>query len=361
MNLKTSISEEIINTNWDEFVIHTNGGHHVQTFEWAKVKAELGWKSVRLIIEDDQQIVAGAQILIKSIPFLGKIGYITKGPVCKNNDPNIGRFVIDQILRIITLNHFQFMVLQPPNNSDFLIDILTAQQFLPSSLELAPSASVILDLSLELDYILKNTSRSTKTRLNRGKKSNLIIREGNKNDLNIFYPLYLSTAKRQHFSPFKLEYFSNLWDLFSPKGWISLILVCTADNIPVSTGLLIPFGDTVIGKKLGWSGEFSNLHPNDAVLWACIEWSKEHGYRYFDFEGVNRTGARLLLEGEKIQEGSRLSKDSIKYGFGGEIVFFPETYDFMTNRFYNWVYRHTQSILYKNELLAHLVDIIRNK
>jgi hypothetical protein len=52
---------------WDAFVAQNPGGHHVQTSLWGQLKALLGWKAARIIVTDHERIVAGAQLLTRSM------------------------------------------------------------------------------------------------------------------------------------------------------------------------------------------------------------------------------------------------------------------------------------------------------
>jgi hypothetical protein len=99
----------------------------------------------------------------------------------------------------------------------------------------------------------------------------------------------------------------------------------------VSAGLRVAFGDTVICKKRGWSGEFGSLRPNVALEWAAIHWAKQAGYRYYDFEGLPRTIAEAVLRGEGLPEENRQSPASYKLGYGGDVRILPDALAYFSN------------------------------
>ena len=67
---------------WDAFLSQTESGDLLQSSKWAELKQKTGWKVSRLVVERDGRIVAGAQLLVRSLPFpLGKIAYVPRGPV----------------------------------------------------------------------------------------------------------------------------------------------------------------------------------------------------------------------------------------------------------------------------------------
>src|ERR1051326_2189010 len=72
---------------WDSFV-NTHGlGHFLQSQGWGMLKASAGWHPLRVAFWDTEreQIIAGAQILRRSVPHLsprlGHLAYIPRGPV----------------------------------------------------------------------------------------------------------------------------------------------------------------------------------------------------------------------------------------------------------------------------------------
>ena len=89
----------------------------------------------------------------------------------------------------------------------------------------------------------------------------------------------------------------------------------------------------------GWSGKHPNHHLNSALLWKSILWSKEHGYRYCDFEGLDPSSARAIINGTRPP----LAKDYFKYAFGGKAILYPPAYDFVPNKVLNWAYRRMET------------------
>ncbi len=74
--------------SWDSFLNSTPGGQFEQTGLWAQTKKLNGWSCLRVVLTCKENIIAGFQILMKTKQFIGKIGYISKGPVVafQNNE-----------------------------------------------------------------------------------------------------------------------------------------------------------------------------------------------------------------------------------------------------------------------------------
>ena len=92
-----------------------------------------------------------------------------------------------------------------------------------------------------------------------------------------------------------------------------------------------PLGDTVTYWRGAWSGQHGNLHPNEAMQWEAMLWSKSHGYRYYDLEGIDPNIGRAIVRGEPAPKGRVHPLTSYKLGFGGKVVLFPGLYDYVPN------------------------------
>jgi lipid II:glycine glycyltransferase (peptidoglycan interpeptide bridge formation enzyme) len=310
----------------------------------------------RIILYHEGMIVGGAQVLFKSLPIVGNVGYVTKGPIYDSNQPALVEKVLPQIIHTCQQNNCQLIAIQPPNNGMYVAEQLKLLNFCQSTLELAPTASLVMDLKPGLDIIMKQMSKKTRQHIHSSERSGIVVSEGTQSDLDIFYNCYLVTARRQGFTPYKREYIELLWQNFAPMGWISLMIARYQSKV-ISTQLLIPFGDTVISKLMGWTGEHDNMRPNEALYYGCIRWAVEHGYRYFDFEGINPHRAREVLSGQT----PALSEDTFKYGFGGQVVLYPPAYDFLPNKVYNFAYRLKPPEMEGNSLMSKVVEFVRKR
>ncbi|MFL7839862.1 MAG: lipid II:glycine glycyltransferase FemX [Candidatus Promineifilaceae bacterium] len=335
---RLKISTETDDPAWDKFVAHCPDGHHVQTSLWGQVKATTDWQAIRIIVTKDEQIVSGCQLLIRTIPYVGPVGYITKGPLCDHSDPELAKIILQEVLKVGKDFHLHYMVVQPPNHGAMMNEDLLCCGFRPSWLEVAPTASILIDLSLSNRTLVRDMKRQIRQNIRRSEKRGIRIREGGLADIHTFYLLHLATSERQGFDPYVEEYFVKMWEILAPYGNIKLFL---ADYLaePVSALLVAVFKDTAIPKLFGWSGLHGDRRPNEALFWGAIKWAKEAGYRYFDMEGIDPQGARAVADGQPLPESLHNSPTRFKLGFGGEIVFYPQPHDYVFNPVMRWMYR----------------------
>jgi hypothetical protein len=212
---QVQVSGDAHDAEWNAFLAKIPDGHHVQITLWAQVKALLGWRAVRLIVSQDGQIVAGAQLLIRSLPLVGPIGYVTKGPVFSSLDPILLNLVAKELLQVVKAQSLRGLIVQPSNNGEALAQQLPSWGFRPSPIEVAPSATIQIDLTKDLDEILAQMKKATRKHIHRGPGEGITVREGADSDLDTFYRLLVTTSQRQQFSLYPKEYFAKMWRLFT--------------------------------------------------------------------------------------------------------------------------------------------------
>lgn len=352
------LNESNQDTDWDQFVAMTAGGHHTQTCRWGQIKTVLGWRAIRVVARSHDLIVAGAQLLIRPFPVLGAVGYVTKGPLSSVEDHQLTEWIICKIQQIAKKYHAQFLAIQPPSSGQAIAEQLSRLGYQHSSLEVAPTASLILDLRPDFDQMLCRMKRHTRQNIRRSQREGISTRLGTAQDLDRFYQLHLATSRRQGFVPYSKKYFQRMWEVFAPNGNIQLILA-ERDGSPISALLIIAFGDTVTAKALGWSGCHPELRPNEAIFWASIQWAKTHGYKKFDFEGIDASGARALLRGEPLPESLRCKPDFFKLGFGGQVILYPEAYELVFNPVFRWAYRKASPEVGGRSFPSRIFDYLR--
>lgn len=351
---------QVADEAWDAFLAKTPGGHHVQTGLWAQVKAVMGWRSVRLVVKQDNRIVAGAQILLRSLPAIGKVGFVAKGPTFGVEDPALVALVITELQRLARKHRIQHLTIQPDRASENLIQTLLKKGFHASSIEVAPRATLLLDLSPDLDEIMAQISRKTRYNIRLSERKGVTVREGTEADLDNYYQILASTGERQDFSPYPKKYFVEMWRALRPFGYAQLF-VAEYEGEMVSAQLAVSFGDTMINKMSVWNGRHGNYRPNEALQWAAIQWAKEHGFRYYDFEGIKPSAAKALLKDEPVPESLKQTVTSFKLGFGGQAVLFPQAYDYLYNPLYRWIYTELFPKVRNQRFIKRLLKRIRTR
>ena len=316
------------NPEWDAWVATAPGGHHLQTSGWANVKALAGWRAIRLLLRSGGDIVGGCQMLVRDLPLSRRIAYVPRGPLVPTGSPALLDELLEAMRTTAAQQRVLLMKVQPPVDRQDMPAQLQERGFVPSELHTAPGASVVVELGDRDDEALLKGMRSTARRHVRNAiKRGATVRVGGVDDLGVLQELLEATARRQGFDPYPAAYYERLWDAFGTTGQARLMIV-EHEGTPMSAGLWIAFGDTVLYKIGAWGGG-SVPGTNELMHYTAMCWARAQGFLFYDFEGIPVDVAKTILDGGPAPTNG---VPFFKLGFGGEPVVFPGTHDIYFGR-----------------------------
>jgi lipid II:glycine glycyltransferase (peptidoglycan interpeptide bridge formation enzyme) len=323
--LKLTRDDADANPDWDRFVAAAPGGHHVQTAMWARVKASAGWHSCRIILRREADIAGGCQMLWREVGRGVRVAYVPRGPLVRRDQPVDVAVVLNALEAEARKLRLAYVKLQPPTDRHDLEPVLEERGFVRSKLEVGPVASVRVDLRRSPEDLLAALAPRVRRNLRQSEREGLVVRKADGGELPVFLDILDRTAERQGFKNYPRAYWMRAWAELAPSGAARLSLA-ELDGRALSGLLLVGFGDTVIYKMGGWTGERTKARPSESIHWNGLLWAREAGFRYYDFEGIPPGVARAAATGEQLP-ASASGVATFKLSFGGEPVFYPGTYD----------------------------------
>lgn len=354
------VSDSVTDPAWDGFLTTTPGGHHAQSSCWAELKATTGWSVLRITAHTGDAVVGGAQLLVRSAPAVGSVAYGPKGPLVAPQHRDVLTELLPAVHEAARVRRIRFVALQPPDNGTWIEDELLADGFRPSPLGGFPTATVMIDLSQELDDILAAMKSKTRYNIRLSERKGMKVRVGSADDLPSFHSVLRSTAERQDFSVNDESYYAETARIFGIDRGYKMFLAEYEGEV-ASAMFAIAFGDTVLFKRGGWTGAHGALRPNEAMHWAAIQWAKEAGYRYYNFEGIDPAAAQQHLAGAQLDSSQLRSVTRFKLGFGGEVSLLPGVHDQVYNPLARWCYRTAGPRLQDSALIDRLLDFVRSR
>lgn len=327
MLLDVHVSRELVDPAWDKFVEATPGGTYQQTSMWAAVKSLVDWRPIRIVLSRDNVIIAGCQAFIRPVARLGTVAYVPHGPLVADGDPATLAAVLDAVQDLVKQERFLYLKLQPPPDSADMAGTLRQRRFIPSGLDTAPRLTVRVDLRRSPDAMLAAMRARTRTYIRQAQRRGVVVRDGSDKELPAFYELVEATSRRQGFTPYPRRYYEGIWRSFHEHGHAHLLLAEYQGEVLSST-LLVAFGESVVYKMGGWSGRRRDVRPNELLHWAGMQWGRDHGYRYYDLEGIDRAVGEAILAGRDGKELPDSGTTHFKLGFGGEVTRLPGSYDY---------------------------------
>ena len=323
------VSRDLEDRRWDEFVVRCPGGHHEQTSLWAQVKSCYGWRPVRGVVSRNGEVAGGFQLLTKSFKWGGKIGYVSRGPLAVSDDPRLLEIIASELDQLAKREGVVYLAVVPSYIGHAFLPFFRERSFIPKPDSIPPTgltmATLILDLSQELNQIWAHMRRDLRRLIRVGYRQGITVREGSEDDVEPFRRLMWALCERRGVSPTppQSDFFQNLWSVFHPKGYVKLFF-SEFERKPVAGGLVFAMGDSVRFWKTGWAGDNVKRNPSPVLWWEIIKWAKSSGFRYFDIVQIHLAHAKAILCGERIPSTKEYGMTFFKTSFGGQVILLPE-------------------------------------
>ncbi|MFN2187901.1 MAG: lipid II:glycine glycyltransferase FemX [Candidatus Promineifilaceae bacterium] len=329
---------------WDRFVSNHENGSALQTTAWARLKNRFGWRSVRVWLKHDGDLVAGAQILVRSAALgLIRVAYIPHGPIVDWNDDNQVDVLINQIDHAAFEQGAGFLKIEPllwqnEFGAESWLSLCQRHDLIPESDTIQPPRTIMVDLTASEDEILARMKQKTRYNIRLAKKKGVMVRQGGREDVTIFNQLIQQTGQRSGFGVHAPEYYRDAYDFFSPDQ--AALFIAEYEDKPLSAIMVFGHGRRAAYLYGASSDEERQRMPSYAVQWQAMLWAKEQGYIAYDLWGVPDFSEEELELQFKDRDDGLWGVYRFKRGFGGEILRTVGTADRVYNslvyRLYRW-------------------------
>jgi len=303
---------------WDEFLMATPMGQFQQSSMWARVKEAEGWESLRVLATIEDRIAGGFQILWRKTR-LGRIGYVSKGPVAVPETEGLAELIAAQMREHATHTNIIGLIVQPPDESRITSDILGRSHFTEGNPMEVIETTLLVDVSKGPEALDKGMSRKDSLRKVRvAKQHGVTVREGTEEDIELFFDLMRATCARQGVTPNPptVEALRQLWLTFSRRGCLRVTFAECNHAAPAGF-LNILFGKKVTLWKKGWNFAYPDRYPNDVLYYETLHWACSHHYNHCDVVSFDRGIADALRNGKPLSNVQKKSRNIFHLRFGG--------------------------------------------
>ncbi len=299
------------------------------------LKASAAWQPLRVALWDTEreQIVAGAQILRRGVPYipprLGHLAYIPRGPVLDwtrqdDEDAQLPELFFSQLLPFLRSQgaialHVELPLLDGEKQGLLACQALTASGFRPAR-PVQPIRTILLDLTPEEQSLLANMKEKWRYNMRLAARKGVQVRlASSKEDVQAWYRLLQITGQRDHFGIHSFEYYWRAWQIFAPSGQAELLLAEQEGQLlaGIFVGYMARQAIYLYGAS---SNEHRNLMPNYLLQWEAIRRAKTHRATCYDFWGIPDTD-----DADEAMAGVY----RFKSGWGGRIVRFAGNYEYV--------------------------------
>lgn len=302
---------------WNQFIIK-NGGSFLQSWQWGEFQESLGRKIWRIESNNSKGLVVR-----HNLPFKKNYLYCPRGPVGDNDL----KYFLEEIHKIAKQEKSIFFKIESERdlNGDSPLWGLS-----PSSKQIQPNKTIILDLNKSKEGLLDQMHQKTRYNIRLAQKKGLIFEEVDNSELDIFLELLRETAKRDKFSIYPEEYYRKMQEISGRDGMIKMFSI-KYDNKIIAANLVCFFGKTAIYLHGASDYNYHNLMAPYLLQWETILKAKDKGFISYDFWGIN----------EKKWPGVT----RFKKGFNGQEINYSGAFDLIFNKTWYKMYNLVRKIL----------------
>lgn len=295
--------------------------HPLQSIEWGNFREKTGIKVIRQ---------NGLQLTIHPIPHTNyTIGYLPKGPLPTKT-------MLDDLGKIGKSENCVFIQLEPNVVfSEKLKLELEKIGLVPAAHPLFTRYTFILDLTKSEDELLKNMHPKTRYNIKIAQKKGVeVIEDDSDKAFEEYLKLTRETTQRQNFYAHSEKYHRLMWETLkagSKDGLTAYLLKAAYQNEILVTWILFVLGDTLYYPYGASSDKHREVMASNLMMWEAIKFGKKLGLQKFDMWGA-------LGPNPNIHD-PWYGFHRFKEGYGGKLIEFIGSYDFVINKRVYLVYK----------------------
>ena len=325
------MSTTITAPEWDSFVASHPQGHILQTPAWAELKCAFGWTATRIGIKEKGNVVAGAQILFRTLPLgIATIAYIPKAPIANWENEALVKFLFENIDQVCRDRNAIFVKLEPSANSgQWIVEseqwkTIPNYQLLITSKPIQPQRTLLIDLRPSEEEILAAMKQKTRYNIRLAEKKGVAVNPSD--DLDTFNTLMQITGERDQFGVHSSAYYRKAYELFRPLNRAQIFTAYYNDQ-PLATLMLFILGERAWYFYGGSSNEERNRMPTYLLQWEAMRWAKARGATHYDLWGVPDEDEATLEANFESRDDGLWGVYRFKRGFGGKLIREPDAID----------------------------------
>lgn len=320
-------------SSWEQF-LRQQEGNFLQSWSWGEFQKSLSKKVFRIRIKE-KEVLAQAQIIEETLLFGQKFFYLPLGPTFNKNlslkqKKEVGKLLLAKTRILGQKRKTVFLKIDPlwPLKLSLVTHQKTCQR-------IQPLKTLILNLELPLEDILKNFSERTRYNIRLAQKKGLEVMpyhqldDKNQEYFSKFIQLIQSTSERKKFQAYDHSYYQKLLTNALSEKWGELFFAKYQGKI-IGVYLMIFFNQQATCLHGAVDYHYRSLKVSHFLQWRQIQSAKERGCTTYDFWGID----------EKRWPGVTFFKKS----FRGQVIQYPTGIEIPWRRGWYSAYRMYQKI-----------------
>ena len=295
----------------------------LQSAGWGKVYELDGEKVFYFGLYDGDDLIGSAVVILKKAK-RGAYLEIPGGPLLDwDRNKRAVKAFMQEIRKVAEREKCVFVRMRPNIPDDYNNQQLVKELGLvPSPMHLHAEHTVMLDLSLSEDDLLKDMRRQTRYEVRRAQKLGIEVTfDTSKYAFTDFYNLQLETSKRQDFIPSSRRFIEAQHEAFEGAA---RIYTASLNGKPLAKGLIIMQSPEAIYHEAASTEEGRKYPGAYALQWQVIRDAKDLGMKRYNLFGIAPPNS---------PHHRYAGVTTFKTGFGGEQVTYLPAQDLVIRPF----------------------------
>lgn len=329
--MKLIFQEITTKKEWEKIILQFPETNFLQSFQWGKFQEKINKKILRIAAFDKKNLKFAFQI-IKETAKRGNYLAIAGGPLLdwKEISNNDLKELIIFLKKTAKKEQCSFIRFRPQTlDTPSLRKTLKQLGSIPAPMHLTADLTLQLDLTKDIETILKEMRKNTRYEIRQIEKKNISVTQSkNPEDIRTFFEQQLTLAKKHHFVPFSYKFLLEQFKTFAEDN--NVILFSSFQGKKLLASAFIIFYNKEAVYHYGISTADNHRLPGSyACQWAAIKETKKRGCTKYNFWGI----------APKEEKHHRFAGVSLfKRGFGGQEIDYLPAYDIPTSFWYWGVY-----------------------
>jgi len=187
------------------------------------------------------------------------------------------------------------------------------------TISLSPTTTFITSLQSDVKELLAAMHPKTRYNIGLAQRKNLEIKFLKANELDLVWPLFEETAHRDGFRLHSKNHYLNLLNLHGEKLKVFLA-AAFFDGKPIAANIMVDFHETRTYLHGASSSQDRNLMAPFLLHWELMKDAKEKCLSFYDWWGIASSD-------DPKDPWAGITR--FKRGFGGDVVKYPGTFDYV--------------------------------
>jgi len=317
-------------TKLNSIIGRVSRAQFLQSYEWGEFQKAIGRKVWRLGTGED-----AVTVIKYDLPFGKSYLYIPRTIMVNDQWSMFDK----ELKNIAQQENSIFIKIE-------LADEIPVPAYAKASAGRQPQTTLYLDLSKSEEEILSAMHQKTRYNIRLAEKHGVTVKESK--NINEFLTLNRETTTRDKFKSHPDEYYRKMFKTLqatqaSSDSSIKLNTFCKLFTAyykgkTLASNLTIFFADTATYLHGASSDQHRNLMAPHLLQWEIIKHAKQHGYKWYDFWGINPTDEKSPNFKSSWQGITRFKRGFVSDITGKEVTY-PGCFDLPISKFWYTLYK----------------------